>query len=183
MLTIYEERDDMDLIGFGVPDAVIAVYVENKPPITGYQQLDSFMCLKSGEIDFINQQAGNGWRKQFNVFAKLISALNHPAYKASEISRWQHYRDQHLLQSTGLEAYLFSVPNLTHSQFKIHLIAGRTYAKSLLNGPLTNVNLIWLDKEFAIDPKYKLIVCPFFDYRQLSNVKIDRLRELIRRIA
>lgn len=183
MLTIYDERDDMDLVGFGVPNAVIAVYVENKPPLIGYHQLDSFAPLKGGEIEFINQQAGNGWRKQFNVFAKLIAALNHPSYAHTQTSPWQQYRDTHLLQSTGLEAYLFSSPNLSHSQFKIHLIAGRTYAKSLLCGSLQNINLIWLDEEFAIDPQSKLIVCPFFDYRQLSNVKIDRLCQLIKEMT
>lgn len=179
MPTIYVEYENMDLIGFGVPNATLAVYVENKPPIAGYLQLDTFTPLTLGEIEFINQQAGNGWRKQFNVFAKLITALNHPSYANLPLSSWQHYRDSTLLQATGLEAYLFSPPNLSESKFKVHLIAGRTYAKSMLSSSLKQTNLIWLDNEFAIDPKHRVIVCPFFDYRQLSNIKIARLCELI----
>ena len=33
--------------------------------------------------------------------------------------------------------------------------------------------------KFAIDTKNRLIVCPYFDYRQLSNRKIARLADLL----
>jgi hypothetical protein len=36
-----------------------------------------------------------------------------------------------------------------------------------------------LDNDFAINRSLKIIVCPYFDYRQLSNIKIERLAELI----
>jgi hypothetical protein len=58
---------------------------------------------------------------------------------------------------------------------------GKTYAKQSLPvlaiEPL--VNLQWLDADFAVDPEHGIIVCPYFDYRQLSNSKIDRLVDLI----
>ena len=39
--------------------------------------------------------------------------------------------------------------------------------------------LTWLDNDFAINPDIGLIVCPYFDYRQLSNIKIESLAELM----
>ncbi|WP_462152905.1 DUF6942 family protein [Pseudoalteromonas xiamenensis] len=169
----------MDRIGFGIEHPKIAVYVEHKPKIAGYIDFGIHRALEPGEIQWIGQEAGNGWRKQFNVFAKLLNALNHPAYTQHQLKPWQSYRDQHLLQATGKEAYLFSPPVLNEEP-TIHLIAGRTYAKKLLDQQLVSLTLIWLDDEFAIDTEHRVIVCPFFDYRQLSNIKIERLCELIR---
>jgi hypothetical protein len=42
---------------------------------------------------------------------------------------------------------------------------------------------VWLDDEFAIDKEHNLIVCPYFDYRQLSNNKIIRSIAIINRLA
>ena len=41
------------------------------------------------------------------------------------------------------------------------------------------IKLQWLDNDFAIDVKNNLIVCPYFDYRQLTNEKIQRLAGLL----
>jgi hypothetical protein len=59
---------------------------------------------------------------------------------------------------------------------------GKTYAKSLLSSGALDLELIWLNNEFAINHSQRLIVCPYFDYRQLSNVKIERLAELIKEL-
>ena len=40
--------------------------------------------------------------------------------------------------------------------------------------------LQWLDANFAVLPGYALIVCPYFDYRQLTNQHIVRLVETIK---
>lgn len=55
---------------------------------------------------------------------------------------------------------------------------GRTYARALVNSGRLDVPLTWLDHEFAINAASRVIVCPYFDYRQLSNLKIDRLAAL-----
>jgi hypothetical protein len=100
---------------------------------------------------------------------------------------WQQYRDHALLQNLSNTNLLFCAPQLTHVKDKdkdknynvLHFVMGKTYAKSL-NLPSS---LKWLDNEFAIDTHNKLVVCPYFDYRQLSNIKIMRLVELIKQLC
>lgn len=43
-------------------------------------------------------------------------------------------------------------------------------------------SLRWLDNEFAIDDGLSLLVYLYFDYRQLSNIKIMRLVGLIKQL-
>ncbi|WMN62012.1 hypothetical protein NI389_19625 (plasmid) [Pseudoalteromonas xiamenensis] len=122
----------MDRIGFGVAHPKIAVYVEHKPKIAGYIDFGTHRALDLGEIQWIGQEAGNGWRKQFNVFAKLLNALNHPAYSQHQEESWQTYRDQHLLQATGKEAYLFSPP-FSMKNRRFTLLQGEPMQKSCSN--------------------------------------------------
>jgi len=79
------------------------------------------------------------------------------------------------LQAQSKTALLFSAPKLTPNKEIVHIICGKGYAKALINSGKLEANLLWLDEEFAIDKENKLIVCPYFDYRQLSNIKIERL--------
>jgi len=65
----------------------------------------------------------------------------------------------------------------------IHIICGRTYVKQLLASGELQANLVWLDDEFAIDEANRLIVCPYFDYRQLSNIKIERLSAMLSQLV
>jgi hypothetical protein len=51
--------------------------------------------------------------------------------------------------------------------------------KSFSEGILEGTALEWLDKDFAVNRAQNIIVCPYFDYRQLSNIKIQSLAELI----
>lgn len=165
-------------IGFGDKQAVIKVYVEKRPPLVEFQQLSQVTPLTYSQLQHINEQAGNGWRKLFNVYAKWLFELNLPQF--SHFSSWQQLREQYLLQAGSKTALLFSPPQLTNEQSTLHIIAGRTYAKQLIADNSLSKNLIWLDNEFAIDAKKRLIVCPYFDYRQLSNRKITFLCELSR---
>ena len=64
------------------------------------------------------------------------------------------------------------MPQLKPAENTIHLIAGRTHAKQLIQQGL-GCQLHWLNEEFAIDPLNKVLVTPYFDYRQLSNEKIE----------
>ncbi|MCW8832319.1 MAG: hypothetical protein OQK09_02495 [Colwellia sp.] len=175
-------------IGFGTDDYHIAVYIANRPPIYEYQQLEQLTPLTSGEIDFIGQQCGNGWRKVFNVYAKLLYALDKQQFNFVNIApTWQQYRDDFLLQAHSKTSLLFSSPSLkpiknTVNQKVVHIIMGRTYAKSLLATGALDIKLTWLNNEFAINRNQRVIVCPYFDYRQLSNVKIERLAELIKEV-
>mgnify|MGYP000011004628 CR=1 FL=1 len=176
-------------IGFGADDYQIAVYIANRPPVYEYQQLEGLTALTTGEIAHIGQHCGNGWRKVFNVYAKLLYALEESIFNfASLAPTWQQYRNDFLLQACSKTSLLFSVPVLTpikpiknnSNSNVVHIIMGKTYAKLLLSTGALDIELIWLDNEFAINRSKRVIVCPYFDYRQLSNVKIERLAELIK---
>jgi len=167
-------------IGFGCSQFTFAVYLANTPNMLEYQNICGVNSLVRGEIDAIGQACGNGWRKVFNVYAKLLYALSPADFSfAQRAATWQQYRDGYLLQAGSATALLFSPPKLDSNTQTIHIICGRTYAKDLLASGELEVNLVWLDDEFAIDEKKRLIVCPYFDYRQLSNIKIERLSVML----
>jgi hypothetical protein len=166
-------------VGLGDIDAQFNVYIANRPHFSDMSALNTIAPCVSGEISAIGQTCGNGWRKVFNVFAKLIFALNlEQLVSLNEVGSWQDYRDQYLLQSSSNTSLLFSPPpiEISHNQNQVHIIMGKTYAKQITNPG----SLVWLDDEFAFDKSRHLWVCPYFDYRQLSNIKIIRLVELIR---
>jgi hypothetical protein len=167
-------------IGLGCTGFTIAVYIANKPNMPEYQQLTCISPLTSDEINAINQACGNGWRKVFNVYAKLLYALDKKKFSYSEFApTWQEYRDSFLLQPTSQTALLFSPPLISTAEENLHIICGKTYAKHLLSTGELVANFVWLDDEFAIDESKNLVVCPYFDYRQLSNIKIEKLAGLL----
>lgn len=166
--------------GFGDAAAAIRVYIANRPPMTEYADLQTVQPLHSGEIELINRACGNGWRKVFNVYAKLLFALDTRQFAVTQqAASWQQYREQQLLQAGSGTALMFSAPELQPSIRTVHIIAGRTYAKTLLNGGLP-AQLSWLNNEFAVDKHNRLLVCPYFDYRQLNNEKLVYLAQLIK---
>lgn len=166
-------------IGMGDSNAGIRVYIANRPAMAEYAALASVQPLHSGEIELINQACGNGWRKVFNVYAKLLFALDRQQFAFTrQASSWQQYRDRQLLQADSQTALLFSAPELTPAEKTVHIIAGRTYAKTLLDAGLP-AQLHWLNHEFAVDNHHRLFVCPYFDYRQLNNEKLLFLARLI----
>ncbi|MEO2279844.1 DUF6942 family protein [Pseudoalteromonas pernae] len=165
-------------VGFGDSQAAIRVYVKNRPNLIQFHQLDRLVALNKQAIEQINAEAGNGWRKVFNVYAKWLFALRPQYIDFSDIRSWQSLRDDVLLTLGSKTALLFSKPDFTMPA--LHVIAGRQYAKELAEDDSVGINLIWLDDEFAIDTHKNLVVCPYFDYRQLSNIKIDRLCTLIK---
>jgi len=172
----------MPASGFGDANARFRVYLAAPPGMEAYQQLSDIQPLQAGEIDQIYRHCGNGWRKIFNVYAKLLFALSptHFSFAASAAS-WQQFRDQQLLQNASDTALCFSTPQLG-DEGALHLIAGRTLAKQLLAQGL-EADFCWLSPEFAVDPSRKLLVTPFFDYRQLNNEKIAISARLLQLLA
>lgn len=191
--------------GLGNDNANIIFYIRNRPPLDTYQNLNSVKPLIPGEISHICQETGNHWRKIFNVYAKLLFELS-----ANKFSSWQQLRDEQLLQAQSQHCLLFSAPNLTSSltpsfttntapyqhktsnsqtahtsdfttampEEKLHIVLGKGYAQELnLCSEST-----WLSDDFAINSEIGLIICPYFDYRQLSNVKITQLAGLIKQL-
>lgn len=154
--------------GLGVAQPTFNVYIANRPPLDEYEYLRTIKALQPGDIANIAQQTGNHWRKIFNVYAKLVFALD-----AKEYPSWQNYRDDFLLSKGSEQALLFSRPDLQKQG--IHIITGRSYAQSLE----LDAQLIPIDADFQMDIKKRLLVVPYFDYRQLSNEKLIRLVGLI----
>jgi len=134
------------------------------------------VALTQENIFRIGQHCGNGWRKVFNVYAKLVFTLPPSFGFKQHFNSWQQYRDNSLLQQGSNTALLFTPPDF-NDVGGLHIVMGRTYAKSLN----LSDSLEWLNPEFGIDTRQKLIVCPYFDYRQLSNAKILFLSDLIRK--
>jgi hypothetical protein len=173
----------LDTAGLGCANFTIAVYIGNKPNMLEYRQLSLISPVTSDEINTINNACGNGWRKVFNVYAKLLYALDKKYFTYSAFApTWQKYRDSFLLQPNSETALLFSPPQPLINKESLHIICGKTYAKHLLATGQLVADFIWLDDEFAIDKTRNLIVCPYFDYRQLSNIKIEKLAYLLKEL-
>ena len=159
--------------GLGDRRAKIAVYTQNVPPMSPYSSRRIVHPVNQGDITSINHQCGNGWRKLFNVYAKLVFAMK---WQELDIEQqcWQDYRDEKLLQpGSGLQL-LFSVPEQI-TKDKLHIIMGKHFAR----GTWLAEEFCWIDSQFAILPNYPLIVCPYFDYRQLTNSHIVQLVKYI----
>lgn len=169
------------MIGIGNKSASFCVYIENKPPLERYQALTTLSPINAGEIKNIADETGNHWRKIFNVYAKLYFE-----YTPLHFKNWQALRDNHLLQEVSNTALVFTPPTFAELNTKqpiddicvnkkVNLIMGRTYAKKLG----VSEHCYWLSEDFAINHQASFIICPYFDYRQLSNIKIIQLTGLI----
>ncbi len=167
----------MQRIGFGDKAATLNVYLENRPPLPQYQQLATHQAISAGEIHQISEQTGNHWRKIFNVYAKLIFELTQPNYRT-----WQDYREQELLQAGSKTGLWFSPIHIKNTNASlnndIHIIMGKTYATKLGYAEQCH----WLSTDFALSKSLRMIICPYFDYRQLSNIKITQLCALIKQL-
>ncbi|MDF2177085.1 hypothetical protein P2G88_02350 [Aliiglaciecola sp. CAU 1673] len=163
-------------MGLGCSNATLNVYVANPPPVWPLPNKSGLHCAQPGELESIIQQCGNGWRKLFSIYAKLVFSL---AAKGVDLRQnqpnWQDYKTKLLLQPGSATALYFDANKLQSGQIKI--IAGRQHARVL--DKALSLNLRWLDHEFALCEQKAIVVCPFFDYRQLTNEKIERLSTLI----
>ena len=61
--------------GLGDRHAHFNVFMGNRPDYEFAPCKDQFRALKVGDVYAIGQACGNGWRKVFNVYAKLVYAL------------------------------------------------------------------------------------------------------------
>ena len=176
------ETTRFKMMGFGDPQAEIIVYIANRPPIADYELRQDIMAMRAGEVESIARLTGNHWRKVFNVYAKFLYELDQQTFTS-----WQVLRDQQLLMADSKQALLFNhqLPSLALLEkgyplkSSVHIITGKTYANTFE----IKDHFIWINESFAISEKYRVIVCPYFDYRQLSNTKIEFLVSLVKGIA
>jgi hypothetical protein len=159
-------------IGLGSLPSDLIVCIGNRPPIEALEKLTTIRPLANNEITSMVEQTGNHWRKIFNIFAKLMFEL-----EPKHAMTWQQYRDEQLLQRGNQAALLFSNPSSFVKQGNaIVLISGKQYAEQL--GLLKDC--IPLDNGFFQNPNHRLIITPYFDYRQLSNAKLLDLVKIIK---
>ncbi|WP_420591479.1 DUF6942 family protein [Bacterioplanoides sp.] len=171
------------IAGLGNTNGSLRVYIANRPPLNEFQQLRSCEYLLAGEVKRIADETGNHWRKIFNVFAKLLFKLN-----SQGLSDWRDLRDQQLLQSGCDHCLLFSMPSRLSEVEQcpdkgIGLVMGKGYANELMQQGRLPSDIEWLDDHFAVYRQHRMIVCPYFDYRQLSDVRIDRLVSLLQQFT
>ncbi|MFT7559639.1 MAG: hypothetical protein ACI93R_001551 [Flavobacteriales bacterium] len=157
-------------IGFGGKKFTLAFYIANRPPIDHYQTLVHRQALAPGELEHIVKNCSNHWRKVFNVMAKFLFELRTDIRE--DFSSWQNYRDEALLQHDSHEALLFSKPDFNRPNC-IHIICGKSHAQNLQ----LPFQPTWIDTHFAIHDS--TIICPYLDYRQLSNERIGTLVDLV----
>lgn len=157
---------------------MIKVFMANRPPLKDYEDIDEISALNAGEIHRISSETGNHWRKIFNVYAKFIYSLalaNHDS-TVLNYKTWQQYRDERLLQESSSTQLYFENNGLMDllseiDPHAIRIVMGKAFAESVLK----NITITWLDSYFAINKELGIIVCPYFDYRQLSNERIEVL--------
>ncbi len=172
------------------PQASLNVYIANRPPLPVYEALDTLHSMVAGEIFHIADQTGNHWRKIFNVYAKFVYALNWRNCR-QDYTSWQEYRDDALLQEGSGTRLMFNAPHglsanhcLNESLLdsskssenrNIHIIMGKGYAQSLGFSPDSLKGLTKMSEDFSVMANANIIISPYFDYRQLSNLKIEQL--------
>lgn len=162
-------------------DFSINLHLGKRPPLEGYLQQGNFRPVEDTELLEIGRLTGNHWRKIINCYAKLAYELEAQLAcgEAQRFKRWQDYRDFGFLREHSRYRLGFSAPILSTgpSTATVTLLSGRAYGQ--LWTQEQGIVLEWLNSDFAINRQYKLLVTPYFDYRQLSNVKITELVALI----
>lgn len=164
------------LTGLGDPQASFCVCAPNRPPYEPLLSAEGVVSLQPGDIAAVAAATGNHWRKIFNVFAKLMAEPGMPGNRLNADWSWQTLRDQWLLQAGSGTALLFTAP-VACGYEQVRLYMGRQYARE--QGFFESAGARWLNNDFAINDQ-GWIVCPYFDYRQLSDARIRALAELIR---
>ncbi|MBB3167620.1 DUF6942 family protein [Simiduia aestuariiviva] len=153
----------------------LCVSIANCPPQTRYRALRERAPLAPGELADIVANSSNHWRKVFNVYAKLVYGLEcrQPGWVVGDYGRWQAFRDGELLQAHSRQALLLGGAPVALQTPTV--IAGKTWAQQLgMAGDLQ-----WIDAHFAVYPGRPWVVCPYFDYRQLTNARIEQLIDII----
>lgn len=161
----------MTMIGIGDGNAWMRVHCPHRPPLAAYEQRENLMPAASGELDSLVTTTGNHWRKIINLYAKLMHELN------PRCDRWQTYRDRCLLRPGSGTALVFSAPD--PSEHTLTLVMGQAYALHCGFTEAELPDLVSWQADFRYSPSGNVILTPYFDYRQLSNAKLESLVELV----
>jgi len=181
-------------VGLGAENFRIGIYLPHFPESSITQQLSGLRPVSAGELEVLARELGNHWRKIINIAAKIGARLQPELAEAvGDIARvppgqtWQDYRDQSLCQAGSVVALLFSAPlgsekyhhrrpelDLPNPQ-EVRVMSGHQYCLQCF--PALNFEVI--DQDFKLSRSLSVIDSPYFDYRQLSNRKLEKLIVLI----
>ncbi|BCE00968.1 DUF6942 family protein [Marinicellulosiphila megalodicopiae] len=161
--------------GFGATDGTFTVYCANTPSTTA---LDPHkitpICYQ--DIEQINSDNGNGWRKIFNVYAKILFEINSMTFKD-----WQSLRNEYLLQTHCAHSLILNPIDITKTQ-NVQLIMGKGFALSFFDEP----DIQWITPKIAhvkLADYPNTFITPYFDYRQFNNADITEFANIIKNIA
>lgn len=157
--------------GLGSLDYHLGIYIGNQPDCPSINDLQIVRSAKAGEIVDIIGFTGNHWRKVFSICAKLGFSL-----WPSDVANWQTYRDEELFQQGSKMALLFSLPK-EPAPGKLHLVLGKQYCEKIF----PDKRFMQGVDGFPVHPEWNLIQTPYFDYRQLSNQRLEVLIGLIKK--
>ena len=155
----------------GEATAVLNVCINNVPEWPSQTFPENTTTLSGNELSQLIAVNSNHWRKIFNVYAKLLHAIN-----PKNTDDWRQVRDHRLLQAGNQHALTLGTPRLEQPLKSLTLIAGKQFAENL--GLLTNAQEI---HPGIYRPSINnCLVVPYFDYRALSDKKIAWLADEIR---
>ena len=157
--------------GLGCEQPRWVLYIANRPELDEYQD-ELYRILALGEAAEIIRQTSNHWRKVFSIMAKISFAL----YE-TQCATWQEYRDTKLLTEHGFEAISFE-PFQQLSDNHLSLICGFTYAETQID--LTQLISHHKFEKLKVSEIGKLIVTPYFDWRQLNNEMLTSLISIMK---
>jgi len=181
-------------VGLGAENFKVGIYLPHFPESSITQKLSGLRPVSAGELEVLVREMGNHWRKIINIAAKIGARLQPELAEAvGDIARtppgqtWQDYRDQSLCQAGSVVALLFSSPlgseKYHHRQPKlvtakpqeVRVMSGHQYCLQCF--PALDFEVI--DQDFKLSRLANVIDSPYFDYRQLSNRKLEKLIVLI----
>lgn len=160
------------IVGLGPTSPKFVVYLPHSPQCDHLKSLAELRPAFEGELHQIGVETGNHWRKIINIAAKLGFAIQDNSYPT-----WQAYRDEFLCRERSDIALLFGATQLLPGSGSIHLVSGHQYCGELCS----QFSFETLDADFRFCENHCVFDCPYFDYRQLSNIKLERLREYMKR--
>lgn len=166
--------------GIGAKRPALILYLPHRPEAIVLSGTGEYGSVNSLGVRTFLADCDNHWRKIFNCYAKIAFALF-----GRDFLTWQDYRDNRLLTEQSLELMVFpdskgSLREHTLGSSRISIISGIATARKMsLDFETWKLLRGFYLKEH---PKngHTTILTPYFDYRQLSNQKIETLLQLLK---
>ncbi|MDB2385987.1 hypothetical protein N9W21_01415 [Shewanella sp.] len=146
----------------GVQNAHSCFYLPTSPQYPDHWHYQNDMAVTQ-----LIELNGNHWRKILTIMAKIM--VNG--------EDWRHYRDIDLLKK---HEQIVIGASLLSTTAQVHFICGQQSAQQL---PIDLKHFMPLDQTSTLFKHcaHAIYLCPYLDYRQFSNLKINTLRQSLAR--